>query len=99
MKFSELQDKQVVNVQDGTLIGRVEDLDVSLTNYQVQSFLVGRNTGWLHSLFAFLFPPARIIVCLDQVVSVGEDVILIHPRTKSCLLYTSQRSDRHQIVR
>ena len=33
MKFSELQDKQVVNVQDGTLIGRVEDLDVSLTNY------------------------------------------------------------------
>ncbi len=44
MKFSELQDKQVVNVQDGTLIGRVEDLDVSLTNYQVQSFLVGRNT-------------------------------------------------------
>ena len=80
MKFSELQDKQVVNVQDGTLIGRVEDLDVSLTNYQVQSFLVGRNTGWLRSLF---FPPARIIVCLDQVVSVGEDVILIHPRTKS----------------
>ena len=83
MKFSELQDKQVVNVQDGTLIGRVEDLDVSLTNYQVQSFLVGRNTGWLRSLFAFLCPPARISVCLDQVVCVGEDVILSHPRTKS----------------
>ena len=82
MKFSELQDKQVVNVQDGTLIGRVEDLDVSLTNYQVQSFLVGKNSSWLRSIFA-LFPPARIIVGLDQVVSVGEDVILIHPRSKS----------------
>ena len=75
MKFSELQDKQVVNVQDGTLIGRVEDLDVS--------FLVGKNSSWLRSIFAFLFPPARIIVGLDQVVSVGEDVILIHPRSKS----------------
>lgn len=74
MKFSELQDKQVVNVQDGTLIGRVEDLDVSLTNYQVQSFLVGRNTGWLRSLFAFLFPAgADHRACLDQVVSVGEE--------------------------
>ena len=83
MKFSELQDKQVVNVQDGTLIGRVEDLDVSLTNYQVQSFLVGKNSSWLRSVFAFLFPPARIIVGLDQVVRVGEDVILIHPRSKS----------------
>ena len=81
MKFSELQDKQVVNVQDGTLIGRV--VDVSLTNYQVQSFLVGKNSSWLRSVFAFLFPPARIIVGLDQVVSVGEDVILIHPRSKS----------------
>ena len=83
MKFSELQDKQVVNVQDGTLIGRVEDLDVSLTNYQVQSFLVGKNSSWLSYVLSFMITPARIIDGLDQVVSVGEDVILIHPRSKS----------------
>ena len=48
MKFSELQDKQVVNVQDGTLIGRVEDLDDQLPGsivsrrqeYRLASFVV-----------------------------------------------------------
>lgn len=80
MKFSELQEKQVVNVKDGTIVGRVEDLDMSLSDCKVQSFLVGRHTSVIRSFFSFLFPVSRITICLDQVVSIGEDVILIHPR-------------------
>ena len=48
MKFSELQDKQVVNVQDGTLIGRVEDLDLSLIHIS-RRWPRSCSTAWLTS--------------------------------------------------
>ena len=82
MKFSELQDKQVVNIRDGKMVGRVEDLDLNPTDYRVQSFLVGKNQSVLRAFFSFLFPVSRIAVNLDQIVSVGEDVILIQPPTQ-----------------
>ena len=82
MKFSELQDKQVVNIRDGKMVGRVEDLDLNPADYRVQSFLVDKNQSVLRAFFSFLFPVSRIAVNLDQIVSVGEDVILIQPPTQ-----------------
>lgn len=80
MKYSELQDKQVVDVKDGTIIGRVDDLDVNLSDFKVQAFLVNRSSSFFRSLISFFVPAAKITVNLDQIVSIGEDVILIHPR-------------------
>lgn len=74
MSFSELREKDVVNLRDGRVLGQVIDLEFCAKDGVIQSIVVPGQTG----LFQFLrgekngiVIPWRLIECI------GDDVILV----------------------
>lgn len=82
MRFSELCSKQVVNVRDGSIIGRVRDCELITKELCIRSFFVVECAGFMNKLLPWLFPMEEIEIPLDDVVSIGEDVILVK---RSCV--------------
>ena len=72
MRLSDLQHKDVVNVNDGKKIGNI--IDVMITNDGKMKGLVVEKSKFLISMFS---NKDEIIINWDQIEKIGEDVILV----------------------
>jgi Uncharacterized protein conserved in bacteria len=76
MRLHELQCKDVINVCSGAKLGYVCDVVLNETCLCVEAIVVC-TSGFLDYL-KFFQNPEEIVVSMCQVVSIGEDVILVN---------------------
>ena len=74
MSLSELQDKDVVNVRDGRVLGRVMDLTFCAHDGEVQAIVVPAHTGLLQLLRG---EKNGLVIPWRQIECIGDDVILV----------------------
>ncbi|NLM63018.1 MAG: YlmC/YmxH family sporulation protein [Mollicutes bacterium] len=72
MRLSELQDKDVVNVNDGKKIGNI--IDIIISSDGKMNGLIIEKTKFLISMFS---TRDEIEIKWDQIEKIGEDVILV----------------------
>lgn len=76
MRISELQSKDVVNVEDGKRLGAIGDLELDLDSGLVRAIVIpgqGRFFGMVGSSQDYIIP-------WNQIVKIGTDVILVDLR-------------------
>lgn len=73
MKLSELQRKDVVNLLDGSLIGRIIDVEFEVDTGSIKSFVIEKNR-YFKSMFS---NEKDNIINYSQIKKIGNDVILI----------------------
>src|SRR5579875_1098250 len=76
MRISELQAKDVVNVEDGKRLGTIGDMEIDLDSGLIRSIVIpgqGRFFGMVGSTQDYVTP-------WNQIVKIGTDVILVDLR-------------------
>ncbi len=73
MRLSELQRKDIVNINDGRIIGRIIDADISDKDGSLISLIIERSK-YLRNIFS---NESEITIKFDQIKKLGSDVILI----------------------
>ena len=73
MKISELQRKDIVNVNDGKVIGRIIDAIINEEDGSFEGFVIEKSK-YIRSLFS---TEGDITIKFSQIKKMGEDVILI----------------------
>ncbi|GEO25094.1 MULTISPECIES: YlmC/YmxH family sporulation protein [Alicyclobacillus] len=79
MRISDLQSKDVVNVEDGKRLGTIGDLELDTDSGLVRSLVIpgqGRFFGMVGSTQDYIIP-------WNQIVKIGSDVILVDLRPPS----------------
>ena len=77
MRFSELSSKQVVEIKTGKVIGSVCDLFFLEKDFAIREFYVAPKPNCLKRLFPWLFPNPEIPIRTCDIVSIGEDVVIV----------------------
>lgn len=77
MRYSELSKKEVVNLKTGRNLGRVCDLCFLEKDYTIREFYVCPPQRCVHRFLPWFFPCEEIRVRVGDIVSIGEDVILV----------------------
>ena len=72
MRLSDLQNKDIVNINDGRRVGRIIDADIDLKG-NINYLLVEEIKGFKR----FMSKDYEISVTFDKIKKIGEDVILI----------------------
>ena len=72
MSFSELRNKEVINVCDGSLLGCVSDIEFNSVNGEIFSIVLPGN-GLLSSLSA----KNRICIPWRDIERIGKDTVLV----------------------
>lgn len=73
MRISELQRKDIVNINDGKIIGRVIDADIDPKNGSLNYLIIDKNK-YLKGLFT---SDGEVSIKYEQIKKLGSDVILI----------------------
>ena len=71
MRLSDLQDKEVINIEDGKKIGNIIDISVT-SNGSMESLIVEKS-----KLFSRFSSSGEIEIKWNQIHKIGEDVILV----------------------
>ncbi|WP_075877241.1 PRC-barrel domain-containing protein [Merdibacter massiliensis] len=79
MRFSELANKDVINVGNGELLGQVHDVEFDET-YRIRILYVSLQLTGIRRIFPWLFTNEEQMIHIEEIVRIGKDVILI----KSC---------------
>ena len=74
-----LQAKDVVNVIDGTKLGKVVDLEIDQTTGKITSLIIANNTRFLN----FFTGNNPVNLRWDQIVKIGGEVIIVNSSTIS----------------
>lgn len=75
MRLISMQRKDVVNIKTGKKIGYVSDVEVDPVCRCVQAIIVEK-FSYFKLIFIFKGPPC-IVIPVEQIISIGEDVILV----------------------
>lgn len=73
MRLSELQNKSIVNVTNGKMIGSIIDIDIN--DAGVSSGIIVEKTKFFISKFS---SSGEFIIKWNQIEKIGEDVILVN---------------------
>lgn len=73
MKISELQRKDIVNVNDGKVIGRIIDAIINEEDGSFEGFVIEKSK-YIRSLFS---TEGDITIKISQIKKLGSDVILV----------------------
>lgn len=74
MLLQDLQSKDVVNVVDGSKLGKVVDLEIDATNGKILHLIIGNNTRLLN----FFTGSTNVNLRWDQIVKIGGEVIIVN---------------------
>jgi YlmC/YmxH family sporulation protein len=74
MLLQDLQSKDVVNVVDGTKLGKVTDLEIDAASGKIMTVLVSNNTRFIN----FFSGNNKISIKWDQIVKIGGEVIIVN---------------------
>lgn len=75
MRLISLQRKDVVNIKTGEKIGFISDMEVDPVSQCIQALIIEKFSCF--KFICFFKGPPTIIIPIEQVVSIGEDVILV----------------------
>ena len=73
MKLSELQRKDIINIKDGKLIGKIIDVEFDMNSGYMIKFIIEKSS-FIRSLFT---SNEEVSIRFNQIKKLGEDVILI----------------------
>ncbi|UOE92917.1 YlmC/YmxH family sporulation protein [Alkalihalobacillus sp. LMS39] len=73
MKISDLQTKDIVNIDNGKRLGHLGDLDINLSTGRIDALIIG-GTGRMMSFFQ---KEAEMVIPWSNIVKIGSDVILV----------------------
>ena len=73
MLLSELQRKDIVNINDGKKVGKIIDAEIDEVSGNLRSFII-EQSKYLRSMFR---SDSDLKVKYDQIKKMGKDVILI----------------------
>lgn len=76
MRFVTLQCKDVINIVDGCKIGYVNDVEIDMCTCRVEALIIERVN--VFRLFCFFRDVDCLVIPIEQVVNIGEDVILVN---------------------
>lgn len=72
MTFSELKNKEVINIRDGCLLGCVSDLEFDLCTGDIRAIVLPGN-----GLLASLSSKNRIVIPWCDIERIGKDTVLV----------------------
>jgi len=75
MRLISLQRKDVINMKTGEKIGYVSDVEVDPICHCIQALVIEKFSYF--KLICFFKGPPCIVIPIEQVISIGEDVILV----------------------
>ena len=73
MKVSELQRKDIVNINDGKIVGRIIDIEIDENTGNLINLIIDRNK-YIKSLFS---TDEGAKITFEQIKKIGSDVILV----------------------
>lgn len=71
--FTELRNKEVINVLSGRQLGNICDIVINLQKNCIQGFVVPGSKN----IFSIFKPPQEIFIPFNNICKIGEDVILV----------------------
>ncbi|WP_368506093.1 YlmC/YmxH family sporulation protein [Alkalihalophilus sp. As8PL] len=74
MKISDLQAKDIVNMENGKRLGHLTDLDINLTTGAIEAMVIN-GTGKMMGLFGK--EEQEVIIPWKNIIRIGSDVILV----------------------
>lgn len=74
MLLQDLQSKDVVNVVDGSKLGKVTDLEIDSASGKIISVIVSNNSRFIN----FFTGNNQITIKWDQIVKIGGEVIIVN---------------------
>lgn len=74
MRLSDLQNKNLVNTNDGKNIGNIVDVNIDYKSGNINSFIIESKTN----MFKFLNKDRDMEVRWEEIEKIGEDVILVN---------------------
>lgn len=75
--FSQLKQKEVINLNDGKNLGKVCDLTFSAPEYKLLGLTVTGGRG-------FRFTKQEVFIQMQWVVKIGEDAVLVKLEDRNC---------------
>ena len=72
-RISEFQAKEVVNVEDGRLLGHIGDLDINVTTGKIEHLIIPSG-GKMLGIFG---KESEVVIPWRNIVRIGADVILV----------------------
>ena len=73
MRISDLQKKDIININDGTKIGNIVDVKINVSNGAVDALVVERS-GFSFNIFS---QRGELDIRFNQIEKFGEDVIIV----------------------
>lgn len=74
IKASDLREKEVINITDGTRLGLIEDVEVNLDKGRIEALIVPGGNGFLN---LFSNKNNDYIISWKNIIRIGSDVILV----------------------
>ena len=72
-RLSDLRDKEVVNINNGSCMGCVSDVELDTCSACVKAIVIyGRSR-----LFGLLGREDDVVICWDEIQCIGEDTVLV----------------------
>jgi YlmC/YmxH family sporulation protein len=73
IKTSELREKEVINIRDGTRLGMISDIDINLEKGEIESIIIP-GPGRILGIFG---RNSDIEIRWQNIIKIGKDVILV----------------------
>ncbi len=87
-RITDMHDKEVINICDGTRLGYVDDLEVDTCTAQITALVIcGRNR-----LFGVLGRDPDIVVQWKDIEVVGDETILVNFKCEPCECRSSAKT-------
>ena len=87
-RISDMHEKEVINISDGTRLGFVDDLEVDTCTAQITALVICGRSRW----FGILGREPDIIVQWKDIEVVGDETILVNFKCEACECRPNVRS-------
>ena len=77
MRFSDICNKQVINIADGSLVGFVVDLGFDPCTYEIHSLFVQPLQPFVKKMLPWFFKCEQIHIMVKEIENIEGDVILV----------------------
>lgn len=74
MKISDMQVKDIVNMENGKRLGFVTDIDINLETGQISALIINGSS----KVMSFFNRNQELIIPWRNIYKIGDDVILVH---------------------
>ncbi|KGA97770.1 YlmC/YmxH family sporulation protein [Alkalihalobacillus alcalophilus ATCC 27647 = CGMCC 1.3604] len=92
MKISDLQSKDIVNMENGRRLGHLTDLDINLSTGKIEAMVIN-GTNKVMGLLGKA--DAEVIIPWDNIIKIGSDVIIVEvPESIKAFSDTSFRNSQ-----